>query len=139
MGRATVLAVWLASAALAPIQAWAQEPLSEAGSSTIGYRSVAAALADLRGRPGVEESEQAGWPVFLDKGADGASVTLWSFAPAGHPAFPAVAKRQLSSVSGKTVLSMSIACEAEKAPCDALVRSFERLNAQMTESLNAQR
>jgi hypothetical protein len=105
-------------------------PLPEQPGAT-GYPSVAAALADLRSRPGVEFSTQNGWTIATDN----ASLTLWSFAPTDHPAYPSAVKRQAVQTGGQTSLQMSVLCEADKTSCDALVRSFQDLNAQMTRSL----
>jgi hypothetical protein len=105
-------------------------PLPEQSNAT-GYPTVAAALADLRSRPGVAISIQQGWTIAEEK----ASRTVWSFAPSGHPAYPSAVKRQVVQTGDGATLRMSILCEAAKAPCDALVRSFADLNAQMTQSL----
>src|ERR1700738_1060328 len=55
--------------------------------SSVGYPSVATALAALQARNDVKTWIQDGWTVIED------GMTLWSFTPAGHPAHPSVAKR----------------------------------------------
>jgi hypothetical protein len=107
-----------------------QAPLAEQPTS-IGYPTVAAALADLPSRPGVTMSEQAGWTVATDA----RSRTLWSFAPVGHPAYPAMVKRQILSTDHGVDMKMEVLCEADKAPCDDLVRTFQQLNARMKQGL----
>jgi hypothetical protein len=57
---------------------------NEVKSSSIGYPSVAAALADLHSRAGVKFHEDHGWTIA----EDAAHYTFWSFPPAGDPAFP---------------------------------------------------
>ena len=63
--------------------------VSPDSASAIRYRSVAAALEDLRSKPGVEVSDQGGWTIVSDR----SNSTLWSFAPPGNAAYPAVVKR----------------------------------------------
>jgi hypothetical protein len=106
-------------------------PLAEQPGSSVGYPTVVAALRGVRSRPGVEFSSQAGWTVA----SDNASATLWSFAPAGDPAYPAVVKRQIVPEGGGSSLKMDILCESTKAACDNLVREFQKLNEQMLGSL----
>jgi hypothetical protein len=106
-------------------------PLAEQPGSSVGYPTVAAALRDLRSRPGVEFSSPAGWTVA----SDNASATLWSFTPAGDPAYPAVVKRQIAPEGRGSSLKMDILCESTKPACDNLVREFQKLNEQMLGSL----
>jgi hypothetical protein len=107
-----------------------QAPLAEQPTS-MGYPTVAAALTDLPSRPGVKMSEQGGWTIATDS----STRTLWSFAPLGHPAYPAVVKRQILPNDHGVDMKMQVLCEADKAACDDLVRTFEQLNARMKESL----
>ncbi len=109
----------------------AQPPLAEQPDASIGYATVAAALADLRHSPSAKVTVQDGWTLVEDS----ASVTTWSFAPVSDPAYPSAVRRQLANEDGAVRLHMTIRCEASKAACDDLVRRFEKLNAQMTESL----
>lgn len=110
-------------------------PLAEAPASTIGYATVAEALKDLRARPGVGMTVQNGWTIANDS----AGPTLWSFAPVGHPAYPAVVRRKFVKMGDGLSLDMDVHCEADKAPCDDLVRSFQQLNAQMIKDLKKSR
>jgi hypothetical protein len=102
-------------------------PLPEAKQSTIGYATVAAALEDLRSRPSVAFTTVNGWTIATDN----SSSTVWSFAPAGYPAYPAVVKRWVVSEGGGAVLRMAVHCEASKAACDELVLTFGKMNAQL--------
>jgi hypothetical protein len=116
---------------LAPILKAGPPPLPEAEQNTIGYPTVAAALADLKAKAGVRIYTQDGWTVAEDI----ASSTFWSFPPEGHPAYPSAVKRQVTTQEGNTNLSMSVRCEADKKPCDDLVRAFQALNQRMTEEI----
>lgn len=107
-----------------------QEPLAEQPTS-MGYSTVAAALADLPSRPGVTMSDQGGWTIATES----SSRTLWSFAPVGHPAYPAMVKRQILSTDHGVDMKMEVLCEADKAACDDLVRTFQQLNARMKQGL----
>lgn len=98
--------------------------LDESDGEGIGYASVAAALADLRAKPGVAIRTEGGWTIVEDR----AALTFWSFTPKGHPAHPSAVKRSLEQENGRTNLHMAVACEASKAACDELVREFQRMN-----------
>jgi hypothetical protein len=108
-------------------------PLAEQADS-IGYPTVAAALTDLRSRPGVTFKTENGWTIATDD----ASHTIWVFASEGQPAYPAAIKRQIvDDGQGGASLEMSVLCEASKEDCDNLVRTFEALNARMTAALHS--
>ena len=100
------------------------QPLPEAPDSTIGYESVAAALLGLRARSGVVFTTENGWLIATDE----AAYTIWSFAPQGYPAFPAVVKRQVIPKGTGSRIEMSVHCEASKEACDDLVRTFSEMN-----------
>ena len=104
----------------------AEEPLPEAGHSTIGYETVAEALAALRAKPGVQVTEQPdGWIVVIDGRA------VWSFPPDGHAAYPSAVRREAVERDGQVFIDMSVHCEAEKVPCDQLVREFTKMNEEV--------
>lgn len=105
-------------------------PLPETDKSAIGYPTVAAALADLRARPGVVVSVRDGWTI-VDVGADRA---IWSFPPLGHPAYPSAVKRQVVDNVGQVSIQMNVLCHADKVACDDLVREFEALNKRTFQS-----
>jgi hypothetical protein len=98
--------------------------LPESTEGGIGYPSVAAALADLRSRKGMKFRTERGWTIA----EDAATMTIWSFAPQGHPAYPAAVKRWIENAPGGAVLNMNVSCEASKSACDDLVREFQRMN-----------
>ena len=124
----TALLVFTAFATIAPAAASEEAP---ARNSSIGFPSVAAALEALRARKDVNISVQSGWTVVAER--DG--LTLWSFTPKGHPAYPAVVKRAFVQKDGAWFVNMNALCEAEKAPCDKLMQDFRGLNEQMRQSL----
>ena len=99
-------------------------PLAEVNSSPIGYRTVAAALADLRSKPGVVFSTENGWTIATDR----ENLAIWSFAPAQYPAYPAVVRRRAVPHGAHSMMEMSVLCEAEKKVCDDLVRTFSEMN-----------
>lgn len=110
---------WFAVASAAGAQ-----PIPEAPQSSIEYDSVEAAMNDLGARQGVERSTQNGWMIA----ADDSTKTVWSFAPPGHPAYPAVVKRQVVQNGADVEIAMAVRCEAAKPDCDDLVRTFAQMN-----------
>ncbi len=111
-----------------------QPPLPEDSSSSIGYPTVAAALKDLHAHPQVKFSQQNGWTVAEDD----AAMTFWSFPPPNDPAYPSAVRRQVIQEAGGSSVQMTVQCEASKAACDNLVRSFEELNVRMKAQLQGQ-
>ena len=101
-----------------------RSPLSEVTASKVGYETVAAALADLRARPGVAFTTENGWLIATQN----AAYAIWSFAPKGYPAYPAVVKRQVVPRGKGSSIQMAVLCEASKMACDELVRTFARIN-----------
>jgi hypothetical protein len=101
-------------------------PLPESSDDSVGYPSVAAALTALRAGGVAKFSTADGWTIATDE----ASRTIWSFSPPGHPAHPAVVKRQIVTRGGGSSIEMSVLCEASKVACDELVDIFNRMNAQ---------
>jgi hypothetical protein len=99
-------------------------PLPETPDSGIEYKSVAEALESLRAKPNVEISVQGTWTIVEET----ANYTLWSFAPKGHAAYPAVVKRQVVQKDGMVSIKTGVICEATKTACDALVREFMQMN-----------
>jgi hypothetical protein len=119
-------AIWAKAASACPNYGAlaSKAPIPESKEGGIGYPSVAAALTALRAQPGVTFRSENGWTI----GEDTKNTTIWSFAPAGHPAYPSAVKRQIVPAGAGAELQMIISCEAAKEPCDALVRQFEQLN-----------
>jgi hypothetical protein len=87
----------------------------------------------LRHKSGVKISNSGGWTVIADE--SNSNFTLWSFVPPGHPAYPAVVRRQIIQNDHGISVAMSVLCEAPKAPCDKLVADFEQLNLKMREMI----
>lgn len=108
--------------ATAQLTSTAAAPSQQPGN--LEYSTVAEALADLNTRPDVSVAVLQGWTIVT--GADG--QTNWSFPPADHPAYPAVAKRVLYRDQDGWHLEMDILCEAQTAACEDFVRYFEALN-----------
>jgi hypothetical protein len=111
----------IAVAKAAPVE---QTPLPEAAGPTIDYPSVDAALKALRAKAGVVFTTESGWTIATDE----AAYTIWSFAPPTYPAYPAVVKRQVISKGAGSEITMDVHCEASKAACDDLVRTFSQMN-----------
>ena len=107
----------------------AQQPQAQ---SSIGYPSVAAALEALQHKSGVKVSNPGGWTVIQDP----SDQTIWSFTPPGHPAYPAVVRRQIVQSSAGISLKMNALCQAAKPPCDKLVADFQGLNNRVRENFN---
>jgi hypothetical protein len=120
----TVEALWADLSANCPNYPRELAPLPEQ-SGSIGYASVADALAALRAQPGVTFAAERGWTIATDRAAQ----AIWSFAPADHAAYPSAVKRQVVDNGGKVSVEMKVLCQASKAACDDLVREFDALNA----------
>jgi hypothetical protein len=78
---------------------------------SIGYPSVAAALGALRAKPNVRIATQGGWTIVDDR----ADKSIWSFTPAGHPAYPAAVKRSFVEKDGAIYIEIS-ACTRRANP-----------------------
>lgn len=116
------------SPAATPATAQQSAPLPEAGHSTIGYQTVAEALAALRSNPNYTVYEQQGWTLARNK----SGLVIWSFPPATNPAYPSAVKRAMvRGNDGSWNIKMAVLCEAGKGAGDHLVRQFEELNKQM--------
>ena len=127
MNRAHLRCATALSIALAASSAAGQatiEPLPEASQSTVGYEIVAEALKDLRSKSGVVFTTENGWLIATNE----AAYTIWSFAPQDYPAYPAVVKRQVVARGSGSSIHMNVLCEATKAACDDLVRTFAEMN-----------
>jgi hypothetical protein len=85
-----------------------------------GYPNVQAAFEGLKARKDVRMTSQDGWTIIEDP----VNSTLWSFVPAGHPAYPAVIRRQLVEREGRKAVGMSALCQAPRAACDKLMEEM---------------
>lgn len=109
----------------------APEPLPETPGNSIAYATVEEARNDLTSRKDVEiRPMEDGWLV-VNVPSDNA---VWSFAPPGHPAYPAAVKRFVFERDGSVMMAMSALCQAAKEPCDALMREFQELNQQAADA-----
>jgi len=107
------------------------EPLPETPGASIGYPNVEAALTALHSKAGVVFTTRNGWTIA----EDAATRTIWSFPPVGNAAYPAAVKRQIVEEGGSVSIDMAVHCEAKKQACDDLVRSFEQMNARMSDGM----
>jgi len=122
-----LIASWLFVA-----DAFAQRaPLPETDHAAIGYSTVAEALNALRAKPDVSIRLQGGWTIANDP----REKTIWSFAPEGHPAYPAAIKRHIYEKDGTVYVGMTALCQARKEVCDDLIREFEQMNARLSETM----
>ncbi|MEY2853347.1 MAG: hypothetical protein RL030_479 [Pseudomonadota bacterium] len=109
------MAPWAAAAAVAPDQ------VKDSSESANQYRTVQAAWDALKDKPGVTIRLDNAWTVIGDQ----AALTTWSFAPKGHPAYPAVVRRVVVSRNGDTAIEVSVLCEASKDACVKLLAEFQ--------------
>ncbi len=105
--------------------------------SSIGYKSVAAAMEALRKRKDVTfEEQKSGWVNVLEPGG----ATSWTFVPRGHPAYPAVVKRSLVDFGGGDYnVLMSTLCEGRAQACDELTADFTARNEKLRKDIAAER
>jgi hypothetical protein len=107
------------------------KPSSAQQSSSIGYPSVAEALAALRARTDVQITVQGSWTIVSDL----ANHTVWSFTPSGHPAHPSAVKRVSVKEGDSIGIQMSVLCQSTKEACDRLVAEFQALNERVRQSI----
>ena len=108
-------------------------PLPETAHSNIEYKSVSDALTGLRNKPGTEIEMQGNWTIVVEP----ALKAIWSLAPEGHAAYPAVVKRSVAEKDGKVNVEMAVLCQSTKSACDTLVRQFIQLNEQIRSSMQS--
>lgn len=109
-------------------------PLAESPRNPIEYASPGAALEALRADSAIRFETHEGWVVAHDE----AKKAIWTFAPKGDPAYPAVVKRSLVEHDGQVMIATAIQCGASKAVCDDFVRKFIRLNQEMARAVQLQ-
>ena len=109
-------------------------PLAESPRNPIEYASPGAALEALRADSAIRFETHEGWVVAHDE----AKKAIWTFAPKGDPAYPAVVKRSLVEHDGQVMIATAIQCGASKAVCDDFVRKFIRLNQEMARAVQRQ-
>lgn len=107
-----------------------QQNLTNELSAEIEYSSVEEAFSELSKKEGIELSVSQGWTVITED--NNTSITMWSFAPVEHPAYPALAKRVFYiEQNGGWYVVMGILCEADKESCDKFNQDFVDLNEEM--------
>ncbi len=121
--------VWFTQAAAA-----ADAPGSSGSSAGVGFKTVAAALAALKSRPGakITVTQPDAWTIITEQGGS----VVWSFTPATHPAHPAVVRRSIVvGDDGVARIEMAGLCQAEKAPCDKLMKDFREITERSSRAL----
>lgn len=108
------------------------EPLTEVPGSSVGYPTVSKAFDSLSSQPGIRRVMQNGWTVLDDETAQ----TIWSFAPQGSPAFPAVVKRQIAPGGAGISIKMDVLCESTKSACDDMVITFGKMNEAIKQQMS---
>ncbi|HTJ97546.1 MAG TPA: hypothetical protein VL381_08760 [Rhodocyclaceae bacterium] len=108
------------------------KPILEADGPTIGYKTVAEALAAVSNDPAAHFVGELGWKVYSIGGPGQPTYILWNFSLADHPAHPTAIKRTLYEKDGQLVIDMDVACEARKTTtCEKIVREFMAVNDNM--------
>ena len=128
-----IRSICLLLAAVAMAGATAEPPTPDAEPNKTGYATVAAALEGLKAKPGTKVTVSEKWTTIEDM--EGKGIVLWSFTHPGHPAHPAVVKRAMQARADGYYIDMNVRCEAaDKAACNALVRSFQALNEKVRQA-----
>src|ERR1700744_2245557 len=78
-----------------------------------GYAGAKQRVEVLRTKPGVNVSVQSGWTVIEDR----ANLSLWSFTPPGHRAYPAAIQRQVVQEGDNLFIKMNVLCDAPQPDC----------------------
>jgi hypothetical protein len=116
----------------------AQQPAKESSppaSNEFEYPSVAAAFDALKGRWDLERFyRDDGWLGF----SDSRNKAIWTFAPAGHPAYPAVVKRTLIQDGNTVKVKTTSKCEGPRDACDKLLAEFLALDGDAASYLGFQ-
>jgi hypothetical protein len=108
----------------------AQPAQVQARAPTLEYPSVAAALESVRSKNGVKVEIQSGWTIVHDE----PNMTVWSFTPPNHPAYPTALRRTVVEQDGGFVVKSDAMCEAAKTACDRLMVEVEELDKRMIEA-----
>ena len=117
---------------IAPEREMRSTTMPPQGQDSIGYKDVQAAYDALEKKPGVKITvKDGGWTIIEDR----ANYDIWSFSPAGHPAYPAVVKRTITEVAGVIHIDMKAICQAKKPACDKLIADFEADNQRMRDAV----
>jgi hypothetical protein len=68
----------------------------------------------------------------IAKDTDG---SVWSFAPADHPAYPSVGWRTVVEQDGRFFVGTAILCQTSQAACDKLRDDYQLLDQRMMEAM----
>jgi len=134
---ALLIFVWLilsscASKHSGPPQAGGSRSLS---TQSFEYPTVAAARSALRARTDLVIHEENGWLGFQDT----ATMTIWTFTPRNHPAYPSVVKQTVVPSANASVLRVSGLCEATKVECDKLMAEYAANVERIRQSVHVER
>lgn len=100
----------------------------------IGYAKVADALAAVQADPDIIRTDMEGWLVVQQP----ARNAQWSFAPAGHPAYPAVMLRTIRrQTDGRRKVDSQLLCEGPAAACTELAAEFARSTDRLQQYLSS--
>ena len=110
---------WLTSGSCASELPGTDGSLSVA-SRSFEYPTVAAALSALRARTNLVIREENGWLGFQDD----VTMTIWTFTPRNHLAYPSVVKQTIVQKGDDVVLELTGLCEATKIECEKLMAEY---------------
>jgi hypothetical protein len=111
-----------------------EKPPASSSHAGVGFKTVAAALAAVKTRPGakITVTQPDAWTIITEHGGS----VVWSFTPAAHPAYPAVVRRAIVvGEDGESRIEMAGLCEAEKAPCDRLMKEFRDITERSSRAM----
>jgi hypothetical protein len=125
-----------ASVAAAALALLAALPVLAAERS-IDFPTVDAALDALRKDADAQFETQGGWLVVATQ--ERGNPVLWSFAPEGHPAYPAVVKRTALESKGNGYVQLDTLCGGPPDECERLLEEFRQFNQKLAQSALAKR
>ena|SRR5579859_800707 len=102
--------------------------------STIGYPTVDRALEALHRDAHAKFTTEGGWTIVTTK--ENGTPVIWSFAPKGHPAYPAAVKRTIVQSAGAVFIDMKAFCSGTQSACDKLVGEFRDTNERFIQNLS---
>ncbi len=99
---------------------------AQTNTEAIPYPSVATALDSLKSKHGANVTTNSlGWTIISDEGG----YVVWSFTPAGHPAYPTAVRRAVvADPLGNVIIETRSLCQADKPACDQLMQEFSELD-----------
>ena len=135
-GLMLIGALAAAGARAQPAAPTAAQAASAPVAPSIGFETVAKALAALEARDGngTIVTHADGWVIVAEPPAN----AQWSFTPPGHAAYPAVVRRVIRrGAEGSTSVETSSLCEAPEAACTQLLAEFQAMNGRITQAVKA--